>query len=157
MSRRLALAASTALFAVATTAFAEPKLLDDREMRAVYGRADNSVQVQVPTGLLPGGSNGPAGQLANELLKGAKVSLIDEAHFTAALAAVASQPVHLADYDGRPVTQIEITAEPVSMTFEAGSFLASLAGGTTLHGPSMGTISLNNVDARGTTLWIYGH
>ena len=48
--------------------------------------------------------------------------------------------------------QLEVTGGPINASFEAASLLP-----VQYHGPSMGTISINNLDARGTTLWVWTH
>ena len=159
----LALAAvSVVLFAASSAARAEARLLDDREMRSVYGRADVSLPVLPGAGGLPGvggSSDGsdPGSRLTAALMKGAKVSMLDQAAFLAAWHDASGTDSRPPSYDGRAVMQIQITADPVSMSFDGNELFSALAGGTPYHGPSMGTFTLNNVDARGTTLWVWGH
>jgi hypothetical protein len=141
---------------------AEARLLEDREMREVWGRADVSMPV-IPG--LPsaggGGGNGsssdPGTQLTNALLKGATATMLDEPAFLATWKAHAGTDARPPTYDGRNVLQLELNAEPVTLSFELMSLLGAVAGGGAVHGPSDGMITLQNVDARGTTLWVWGH
>lgn len=161
----LALAAvSIGLFVASTAVHAEARALDEHEMRGVYGRADVSMPALPSSGSLaglPGAGNGdgsdPGSRLTNALLKGARASYLDEAQFLAAWRAVAGPDGHPPTYDGRPVMQLELTADPVTISFDVDQVFSALAGGAPYHGPSGGTITLNNVDARGTTIWIWGH
>ncbi|MFZ5546891.1 MAG: hypothetical protein ACOZJZ_25360 [Pseudomonadota bacterium] len=80
-------------------------------------------------------------------------STLDRAAFEAALAAHGAQPLPRPLYDGGPVTQIVIDAPPVSTRFEAGALLSTF--GVDYQGRSFGSISITNLDARGTTLWVW--
>jgi hypothetical protein len=154
--------AGAALLVASTVASAEAQLLDDHEMRAVYGRADPTLTLP---GLAGGGasnggdskSNDPGTVIANDLLKGAVSAMLDRQQFLAAWSAAAGPDSTPPGYDGREVTQLVLNATPVTVSFEASRFLTSLAGGGTLQGPSMGVVTFDAIDARGTTLWVWGH
>lgn len=140
----------------ATHAVAEPRLLDDREMRSVWGQASQPSSSDSQA-TLPGlGGNGPLGQLGNALTQNAKITMLTETQFLDTWHKLAGADSTPPTYDGRPVLQMALDGSPVSMSFSLMSLLGSLAGGT-VQGPSGGTITLNNVSARGTTLWIWGH
>jgi hypothetical protein len=164
LSQALRAAAVAVLLVASTTAGAEAQLLGDREMRAVYGRADPTLSLPDFGGGASNGhgdsntnSNDPGATLANDLLKGASAALLDEKQFLAAWAAAVGPDSHPPGYDGREVTQLVVNAAPLTISFEASQFLTSLAGGGTLHGPSMGLVTFNAIDGRGTTLWVWGH
>lgn len=85
-----------------------------------------------------------------------KAGVLDQAGFEAALAAHGAAPMPVPLYDGRPVAQLVIDSPPVNATMEAGAFFLSNLG-VDYRGPSFGTININNLDARGTTLWVWHH
>jgi hypothetical protein len=87
--------------------------------------------------------------------QGLKSSQLNAEQFRAVMAA---RGVNLsADlYNGSPVTQVQVDGAPVNASFELGHLLAGNFG-VDYHGPSMGTVSFNNFDAHGTTLWVWFH
>lgn len=129
--------------------------LDDMELAQVNGRAtppwapQRNVQKLEALPLLRGLTSlfTPA-QL--------QLNLLDRAGFEAALAAHGMGALPAPLYDGRPVVQLAIDAPPVSLQMDAAQFLLQNFG-LTYQGPSFGTINISNLDARGTTLWIWKH
>ncbi len=145
--------AAALLLGVAGPAAAAPQLLGDHELRAVYGRADVAAAPSLP---LPGVNGGPVAQVADDLLKGAHVMVLDGPQFLAAWRAAGATEAP-ATYAGQPVLQLSLAGPPVSVTFDGNELLGSLAGGGTLHGPSVGQFTFHDLDARGTTLWLWHH
>jgi hypothetical protein len=145
---RSALAAT--LIAAAAAAHAGLTPMDEAELAAVNGRAAPPTAAPLP----PGAAGlGLAGLIPADHLH---TTLLDRAAFDAALLAAGITPFGRGVYDGRPVAQVTIDGAPFSVSMELSALL--LAGThLSLDGPSMGTVSFNNVDARGTTLWIWGH
>lgn len=82
-------------------------------------------------------------------------SQLDKAQFEAALAERGASGI-AALYNGSTVTQVVVDGPPVNASVEAGQFVTS-AFGVNYQGPSMGTINIGNLDARGTTLWMWSH
>jgi len=93
--------------------------------------------------------------LWQRLQQQAQVSSLSAESFAADLAAhglPAGLPAAL--YDGRPVTRMTLQGEPFTLGMDAGALLGAPA---QPGAASMGRISFNNLDARGTTLWTWGH
>jgi hypothetical protein len=148
-----------AALALSSSAHAEARMLDDREMRSVWGRADTSIPAipGLPSSNGSGNGNDPGTQLQNALMKGATASMLDEHAFLAEWKARTGSDARPPTYDGREVVQLDLNAEPVTLSFDLMTLLGAAAGGGTVHGPSGGMITLQNIDARGTTLWVWGH
>ena len=156
---RNAFAALLAALAV-TVAHATPRPLDEAEMSAVRG-ADGSIVV----GVQPSPSNSQnafAGGLAAAFSSSTGSTLLTPAQFASALQAAGLAPAMFADYAGQPVAQTVVDAKPVTFSFNFSDVLQSTTGlqynaGTNSGAPSMGTITLKDFDARGTTLWVWHH
>jgi hypothetical protein len=144
----------------ATAAHATPKPLDEAEMSAVRG-ADGSIVV----GVQPSTSNAQnplAGGLAAAFSSSTGSTLLTSTQFASALQAAGLNPSMFADYAGQPVAQTVVDARPVTFSFNFSDVLQTTTGlqynaGTTGGAPSMGTITLKDFDARGTTLWVWHH
>jgi hypothetical protein len=89
-------------------------------------------------------------------------TLLTPAQFAVAMqaAGVAS----FADYAGQPVAQSVVDARPVTFSFNFSDVLQSTTGLSTSSGgtsgnsgPSLGTFTLKDFDARGTTIWVWHH
>jgi hypothetical protein len=143
-----------------SVALAAPQPLDESEMSSVRG-ADGSILV----GVQPSSSNAQnpfASGLAAAFASSAGPSLLTPAQFAAAMqaAGVAS----FADYAGQPVAQSVVDARPVTFSFNFSDVLQSTtglqyaSGGSSANaGPSLGTITLKDFDARGTVIWVWQH
>ena len=151
-----------ALVAVAILAFASvfstssqatPRPLSDSEMSDARG-ADGTILANLANG---GGSNGLSSGLAAAFSSSTGPSLLNAAEFTSALQA-AGWPagVPMPGYDGQPVMQTKVDAGPVTFSFDLSAVLLSTTG-LAYNGPSMGTITMKDFDARGTTLWVWQH
>ncbi len=151
----LALVAA-ALFA--TVAHATPRPLSDSEMSSVRG-ADGSILAGV-TPLAPSGDQGSQNNLGKGLAAAFSSStgstLLSPAQFASALTGTGMTPGMFASYDGQPVVQTKVDAAPVTFSFDVSAILQSTTG-LTYNGPSMGTITLKDFDARGTTIWVWQH
>ena len=142
----LALLAAAALHGA--SAQAALQAMSDAELSEQRGqaRADAGPQPRVPL------AGGLLGLLPRDRLH---MALLDRRGFEAALAARDMAPLGAALYDGRPVAEVTFDGAPVSASFDASALL--LPAGLHYHGPSMGTITIDGLDARGTTLWIWSH
>lgn len=94
---------------------------------------------------------------ANALLqvsaKSAKV--LSRAEFEATMAASGvSLPSSV--YDGRAVTEVTLPSNPVTATVKLSQFISSMTG-VKYDAPGMGNITIQNFDAGGTRLWVWGH
>jgi hypothetical protein len=151
-----ALAATcAALFVIASQA--TPKPLDDGEMSGVRG-ADGSILA----GLQPATSNprnALAGGLAAAFAGSTGATLLTPTQFASALEGVGVAPAMFPDYAGQPVAQTVVDARPVTFSFNASDIVQATTGAAfnAAPGTSLGTITLKDFDARGTTIWVWHH
>jgi len=123
--------------------------------------ADGSIVV----GVQPSSStsqNPFAGGLAAAFSSSTGSTLLTSAQFAGALQAAGLSPAMFADYAGQPVAQTVVDARPVTFSFNFSDVLQTTTGlqynaGASSGAPSMGTITLKDFDARGTTLWVWHH
>ena len=136
-------------------ALATPQPLNESEMSSVRG-ADGSIAV----GLQPSSSNSQnpftAGMSA-AFASSTGPSLLSPAQFATALQAAGLAPSMFADYAGQPVAQTVVDAKPVTFSFSASDVLQATTGLQYNSSASMGTITLKDFDARGTTIWVWHH
>lgn len=140
-----------------STLHAAPKPLSDAEMSSVRG-ADGSILagVQTPSS----NAQNPFGNGLNAAFSSSTGStLLTPAQFAVALESVGLAPSMLADYAGQPVVQTVVDARPVTFSFNVSDVLQATTGlqYNSASGPSMGTITLKDFDARGTTIWVWHH
>jgi hypothetical protein len=143
-------------------ALATPQPLNESEMSAVRG-ADGSILA----GVQPSSSNAQnafTSGLSAAFASSTGPSLLSPAQFATALQSIGMTPSMLADYAGQPVAQTVVDARPVTFSFnfsdvlQATTGLQSASGGSGANaGPSLGTITLKDFDARGTTIWVWHH
>jgi hypothetical protein len=151
--RAPALLALLAALLAAAAAHATPRALSDVEMSTVRG-ADGSIVAPV-TPVSPGGEQNSLGKgLAAAFSSSTGSTLLTPAGFALALAPSGVTPGMFASYDGQPVAQTRVDAAPVSFSFDLSALLQSTTG-LTYIGPSMGTITMKDFDARGTTIWVW--
>ena len=136
---------------------AAPKPLSDTEMSAVRG-ADGSILAPVQASS-SSSQNAFASGLAAAFTSSTGATTLNAAQFATALESVGLTPAAFPDYNGQPVSQTVVDARPVSFSFDLSDVLLA---GTGLQyssgtGASMGTITLKDFDARGTTLWVWHH
>ena len=134
---------------------AAPKPLSDAEMSDVRG-ADGSILA----GVQPSSSSSQnpfTSGLAAAFSSSTGATLLTPTQFTAALASDGLAPAMFADYAGQPVAQTVVDAKPVTFSFNISDVLQSTTGLQYSGGPSMGTITLKDFDARGTTIWVWHH
>jgi hypothetical protein len=153
--RRLAFALALAsLFQAA--AHATPKPLTDAELGGVRG-ADGSIVAGIQT-TSPGSQNSLSSGLAAAFSSSTGATLLTPAEFAAALASAGLTLASMPDYHGEPVAQTVVDAKPVSFSFTFSDLLSSTTGlQYNGGGASFGTFTMNNFDARGTTLWVWHH
>jgi hypothetical protein len=152
LSKALCAAVAT-LAASASHALAQP--LDDAQMSAVRG-ADGSILagLQAPSST---SQNPFSAGLAAAFSSSTGPTLLTPAQFAAALDGVGLAPTMFADYAGQPVTQTVVDARPVTFSFDLANVLQATTGLQFGSGASMGTITLKDFDARGTTIWVWPH
>jgi hypothetical protein len=139
---------------VASAAQATPQPLNDTEMSAVRG-ADGSILAGLQTSP-PSSQNPFSAGLAAAFSSSAGATLLTPAQFAAALDGVGLTPSMFADYAGQPVAQTVVDAKPVTFSFDLSAVLQASTG-LQYSGASMGTITLRDFDARGTTIWVWQH
>ena len=136
---------------------AAPKPLSDTEMSAVRG-ADGSILAPVQASS-SSSQNAFTSGLAAAFTSNTGATTLNAAQFATALESVGLTPAAFPDYNGQPVAQTVVDARPVTFSFDLSD---ALLAGTGLQyssgtGASMGTITLKDFDARGTTLWVWHH
>lgn len=143
----LALAVSGLGFA--TFALAAPEPLDDDALSNSYA-GDGTEHTHLP--------NSPFLNFANYLMTmGSKsVKALSREEFLATMAASGVTALPDAVYDGRPVTEVSLPSHPMTSTFKVSQLLSSMTG-VKYDAPGMGTITIQNLDAGGTRLWMWGH
>jgi len=142
----------------ASASQAAPKPLSDGEMSAVRG-ADGSILAGVQTSS-SSSQNALTSGLNAAFSSSTGPTLLTPAQFAAALAGVGLSPAMFPDYAGQPVSQTVVDAKPVTFSFNVSDILQSTTGlqySSSAGGPSMGTITLKDFDARGTTIWVWHH
>jgi hypothetical protein len=151
--------AGATLFAAlfAAMASAAPRPLDDDEMSRVRG-ADGSILAGLqPTSTSTSGNPFSAG-LAAAFSSSTGATLLTPAEFAAALDAHGLTLANMPDYSGEPVAQTIVDAKPVTFSFDLSDVLKATTGLQYAgNGASLGTITMNNFDARGTTIWVWQH
>jgi hypothetical protein len=149
--RRLSALALAATFAGAP--HAAPRALNDDEMSAVRG-ADGSILAALQPAT-PGSQNPLANGLAAAFSGSTGSALLSPAEFAAALEPGGLSPSMLPGYAGQPVAQTKVDAAPITFSFDASAILQTV--GLAYSGPSMGTFTMKDFDARGTTIWVWQH
>jgi hypothetical protein len=140
---------------VASASHATPQPLGEAEMRAVRG-ADGSILAGVQT--LSTASRNPFGAgLAAAFSSSTGATLLTPTQFAAALDSVGLAPTAFADYAGQPVAQTVVDARPVTFSFDLSAVLQATTGLQYAGGAAMGTITMKDFDARGTTIWVWQH
>jgi hypothetical protein len=149
-----ALSAALAML-FASVSHATPRPLADSEMSDVRG-ADGSILagVQTPSSGL---QNPFTAGLAAAFSSSTGPGLLTPAQFAAALESVGLAPSMFRDYAGQPVAQTVVDARPVTFSFDLSDVLLANTGLQYSSSASMGTITMNNFDARGTTIWVWHH
>lgn len=150
----LVLAGATLVFSAAQAA---PRPLSDAQMSDVRG-ADGSILAGVQAAA-PTSQDALTSGLAAAFSSSTGATLLGPAQFAAALQAVNLAPAMFADYVGQPVAQTVVDARPVTFSFDVSDVLQASTGLKLANsgGASMGTITLRDFDARGTTLWVWHH
>ena len=145
-----------ALFATASQA--TPQALSDNEMSAVRG-ADGSIVAGLQATPGPSTSqNSFAAGLAAAFSSSTGSTLLTPAQFAASLASNGLTLAMMPDYNGEPVVQTIVDAKPVTFSFTLTDVLQATTGlQFNSNGASFGTFTMNNFDARGTTLWVWQH
>lgn len=137
----------------APAAQAVPRPLADAEMSAVRG-ADGTILA----GLTGSGdsSNNLSNGLAAAFSSSTGTTQLDAAGFASALQAAGYSLSMIPGYDGQTVAQLRVDAKPVTFSFDLSDVLKATTG-LSVSGPSMGTITMKDFDARGTTIWTWIH
>jgi len=141
---------------LSTAAQAAPRALADDEMSEVRG-ADGSIVAGLTGATTSSKDDNPfTSGLAAAFGSSTGPSLLTAQQFAAELASRGLSVDLMPGYHGETVAQTVVDARPVTFSFDLSDMLRS---GTGLQytGPSMGTITMTNFDARGTTLWVWQH
>ena len=149
-----ALCAGTATL-LASMSHATPLALDDAGLSAVRG-ADGSILAGLQTPSSNAQNPFSAG-LAAAFSSSTGAALLTPAQFAAALQGVGLTLAMFPDYAGQPVAQTVVDARPVTFSFDLSAVLQATTGLQYSSGGSLGTITLKDFDARGTTLWVWHH
>ena len=142
-------------------ALATPQPLNEAEMSSVRG-ADGSIVVGLQSSSSSNAQNPFAAGLSAAFASSTGPSLLSPAQFATALQSIGMTPAMFADYAGQPVAQTVVDARPVTFSFNFSDVLQSTTGlqvssSSANAGPSLGTITLKDFDARGTTMWVWHH
>jgi hypothetical protein len=140
---------------VASASHATPQPLGEPEMSAVRG-ADGSILACVRTPS-PASPNPFSAGLAAAFSSSTGATLLTPAQFAAALESAGLAPSMFPDYAGQPVAQTVVDARPVTFSFDLAAVLQATTGLQYAGGASMGTITMKDFDARGTTIWVWQH
>jgi hypothetical protein len=139
----------------ASVSHATPKPLADDQMRAVRG-ADGSILAGLQTS--PGAQNNFSSGLSAAFSSSTGSTLLTPTRFAASLESAGLSLSMMPDYDGEPVAQTVVDAKPVTFSFDLIDVLRATTGlQFNGNGGSFGTLTMNNFDARGTTLWVWQH
>ena len=137
-------------------AHATPKALADAELSTVRG-ADGSIAaaIQATPATAP---NSFSSGLASAFASSTGSTLLTPTQFAAALEGAGLSLDAMPDYHGETVAQTVVDAKPVTFSFTFSDVLRTTTGlQYTGGGASFGTFTMNNFDARGTTLWVWQH
>ncbi|MBV8123684.1 MAG: hypothetical protein JOY60_13090 [Burkholderiaceae bacterium] len=139
---------------LATVDQAAPLRLSETEL-SIVSAGDNSNSSQPPTAT--GVENFLAGLFGPASLQ---ASTLTPPQFRADMATLGLVlPVEF--YADQAVTEITIRMAPISVQMNLASLLSSLTPGASQSqnqpGPSMGSVSLNNLNATGTRVYIWSH
>jgi len=137
----------------ARAADAAPRPLADGEMSAVRG-ADGSIAMGLQAS--PGTPNALSSGLSAAFASSTGATPLTPAEFANAIESSGYTLAMVPGYAGEPVAQIRVDARPVTFSFDLSDVLRA-ATGLSYNGPSMGTITLKDFDARGTTIWTWQH
>jgi hypothetical protein len=140
----------------ASVSHATPKPLADDEMSTVRG-ADGSILAGLQTPASSSQNNFSTG-LSAAFSSSAGSMLLTPTQFAASLESAGLSLAQMPDYDGEPVAQTVVDAKPVTFSFSMSDVLRATTGLQYNSGSaSFGTFTMNNFDARGTTLWVWQH
>jgi hypothetical protein len=140
---------------LASVSHATPKPLADDQMSAVRG-ADGSILAGLQTP--PGAQNNFSSGLSAAFSSSTGSTLLTPTQFAASLESAGLSLSMMPDYDGEPVAQTVVDARPVTFSFNLSEVLRATTGlQFNGNGASFGTFTMNNFDARGSTLWVWQH
>jgi hypothetical protein len=137
----------------ASASHATPKPLADDEMSAVRG-ADGSILAGLQAASVS--QNNFSSGLAAAFSSSTGSTMLTPTQFAAALESAGLSLAMMPDYAGEPVGQTVVDARPVTFNFSLSDVLRATTG-LQYSGGSFGTLTMNNFDARGTTLWVWQH
>ncbi|MGE5452883.1 MAG: hypothetical protein ACM3VZ_13705 [Acidobacteriota bacterium] len=145
LSTTLALASLT----LAGTACAAIEPMDDEALSNSYA-GDGTDTTKL--------AESPFLNFATALLKisAKNTKILSREEFVATMAASGVTDLPAAVYDGRPVTEVTLPSHPVSTTIKLSQFISSMTG-VKYDAPGMGNISIQNFDAGGSRIWVWGH
>jgi len=138
-------------------AAATPQPLAEAELSEVRG-ADGSILAGLLPAPSPSNAQNPfTAGLTAAFASSTGATLLTPEQFATALQPSGLTPAMLPDYAGQTVAQTVVDAKPVSFSFNFADVLQATTGLKYDSGASMGTITLKDFDARGTTIWVWLH
>ena len=136
---------------------ATPCPLADDEMSNVRG-ADGSILAGLQGSTTGSQNNSLASGLAAAFSSSTGSTLLTPEQFAASLASLGLSLNAMPDYHGESVLQTVVDARPVTFSFTLSDVLGTTTGlQFNSGGASFGTFTMNNFDARGTTIWVWQH
>ena len=135
---------------------ATPRPLADSEMSEVRG-ADGSILAGLQGGTSTSSQNPFSSGLAAAFASSTGPSTLNATQFAAQLASMGLSLDMMPDYHGETVSQTVVDARPVTFSFNLSDMLRAGTGLQFNGGASMGTLTMTNFDARGTTIWVWQH
>jgi hypothetical protein len=142
---------ASSLLAVASARAATP--LSDAELSEIRGQ-DGSILLPLQPGA--GDAHGGLAVLAAAFADPRGISTLDATQFAAALSDAGLSAAMMPAYDGQPVKQYRIAMQPATFSFGAAELLKATTG-LAFSGASMGTFTMTDFDASGTTVWSWAH
>jgi hypothetical protein len=127
--------------------------LTDAELSDIRGR-DGSIVLPVGPGD-DAAAGGPA-TLAALFAEPKVIATLDATQFAVALGEAGLAPQMIPGYEGQAVKQYRIAMRPVTGSFGAGDLLRATTG-LNYAGTSLGSFTLTDFDATGTTVWSWMH
>jgi hypothetical protein len=130
-------------------AYAALEPLDEETMSNSYA-GDGTEKLKLP--------NSPFLNFANQLLNlgGTLGKALTREEFMATMSQSGVTDLSPEIYDGRAVTEVTLPSRPLTTTIKLSQFISSMTG-VKYDAPGLGNITIQNFDAGGTRLWVWGH
>jgi hypothetical protein len=138
------------------SATATPRPLAESELSEVRG-ADGSILPGLQGGAASGSGNPFSSGLAAAFASSTGPAVLNASQFASQLAGMGLSLDMMPGYRGEPAAQTVVDAPPVTFSFNLSDVLRAGTGLAYNGGASMGTFTMTNFDARGTTIWVWQH